>query len=420
MDKRRAPLSTWSALLTAIVMGSSALQVSQDFGIHRKTVLRWTKLAGMNLAHGRVGGLAPIDLSDPPVSPERAYRRLTLSDRMFIETALHAPGSSWSLRQIAAHLGVHVSTVSREVRKHQVRRSSVTTQTRVPESISSYHATLAHYRAAATRRMPRAKKLDDPFVRDQVVSGLNAKLSPQQVAGRMRVQFPNSPEVWVSHETIYQALYVQGKGALRHELTVEKALRSGRTSRLPHSRLPARNTRPWLAGALLSDRPAEVQDRAVPGHWEGDLVVGSENSGLVTLVERNTRFALVGRLPGRRDSHTVIDVLKRLVVGLPEELRKTITWDQGSEMAEHAEFTVDTGCKVYFCDPHSPWQRGSNENLNGLIRDFYPKGTNFNTVTDHQIHEMQLLLNDRPRKTLGFYTPREKLDELISGVALAS
>ncbi|WP_344778848.1 IS30 family transposase, partial [Gryllotalpicola kribbensis] len=197
---------------------------------------------------------------------------------------------------------------------------------------------------------------------------------------------------------------VQGKGALRHELTVEKTLRSGRKGRVPQSKLPRRSSRPWLEGARLSQRPARVEDRAVPGHWEGDLVVGPENSGLVTLVERSTRFALIGRLPGMRDSETVIDRITHMVRTLPKALFETLTWDQGQEMAQHARFTIDTGCKVYFADPHSPWQRGSNENLNGLIRDFYPKGTNFNTVTDAQIAEMQHLLNIRPRMTLEFST----------------
>lgn len=231
--------------------------------------------------------------------------------------------------------------------------------------------------------------------------------------------FPDRPELWVSHETIYQALYVQGKGSLRHELTVTKALRSGRSRRTPASRLPSRDVRPWLAGARLVDRPAAAADRAVPGHWEGDLVIGPGNSGIATLVERNTRFALIARLPGVRDSATVIDVLQDQIMRLPEHLRQTLTWDQGQEMSRHKDFTIATGCPVFFCDPHSPWQRGSNENLNGLVRDYYPKGTDFNSVSDEAIEVMVAQLNDRPRKTLGYQTPREKLNELISSVALA-
>ena len=223
----------------------------------------------------------------------------------------------------------------------------------------------------------------------------------------------------VSHETIYQALYVQGKGALRQELKVEKALRSGRKGRVPASQLPPRTSRPWLQGARLSDRPAEADDRAVPGHWEGDLVVGPNNSGIVTLVERQTRYVLIGRLPGCRDSATVTDVLAQMIAALPSRLVATITWDQGTEMAAHAAFTVKTGCPVFFCDPHSPWQRGSNENTNGLIRDFYPKGTDFNTLSDAELAETERLLNIRPRATLGFHSPHAKMTELIDGVALA-
>ena len=291
------------------------------------------------------------------------------------------------VRAIARELGVSPSTVSREIRAHQLRHWEA----------QYYDAEVAHFHAIRRRPRTRPGKLADPVLRREVVSRLNLKFSPQQVAGELRVVFPDRAEMQVSHETIYQALYVQGRGALRHELTVVKALRSGRTGRLPQSKLPARNTRPWLDGARLSDRPAEAEDRAVPGHWEGDLVVGPDNSGIVTLVERSTRYVLLGRLPGARDSCTVTDVLSRMIEGLPAELTKTITWDQGSEMASHRAFTVKTGCPVFFCDPHSPWQRGSNENTNGLIRDFYPKGTNFNDVTDDDLAETQRLLNIRPR-----------------------
>ena len=201
---------------------------------------------------------------------------------------------------------------------------------------------------------------------------------------------------------------------------MEKALRSGRTGRKPQSKLPARNTRPWLEGARLSDRPAEVDDRAVPGHWEGDLVVGPGNSGIVTLVERSSRFTLLGRLPGVRDSATVIEVMQKMIHTLPQAMLKTITWDQGTEMAQHATFTVVTGCQLFFCDPHSPWQRGTNENTNGLVRDIHPKGTNFNQVSDEELAHTQHLLNIRPRQTLQWDTPSERLAKLIDSVALAS
>jgi IS30 family transposase len=332
-----------------------------------------------------------------------------LPDRSLIQAALGLP-EPLSVRAIARELGVAPSTVSREIRGNRVRNNRE----------YRYLADVAHYRALSKRPRSRPGKLDAPTLRREVLSRLNHRFSPEQIAGELRAEFPDRSEMQVSHETIYQALYVQGRGALRHELTVVKALRSGRTGRVPQSKLPPRGNRPWLEGARLSDRPAEVEDRAVPGHWEGDLVVGPGNSGIVTLVERSTRYVLIGRLPGARDSATVTDVLSRMIEHLPDELAKTITWDQGSEMAGHKAFTVRTGCPVFFCDPHSPWQRGQNENTNGLIRDFFPKGTNFNDVPDDEIADAQHLLNIRPRKTLGFRNPHGMLTELINGVALTT
>ncbi|ANZ27876.1 transposase [Rhodococcus sp. WB1] len=379
-------------------------------GVSRTTVNRWAERAGMEICLGHVGGVKPVPMdAEPPRTPGRSYRRLTLADRSFIQAALSLP-QPLSIRAIAAELGRAPSTIARELEAHSV----------TDWGESHYDAELAHYRALTQRPRPRPAKLAGPALRGRVVALLNHRFSPQQVAAELQILFPEQPEMHVSHETIYQALYVQGKGTLRHELTVVKALRSGRTTRVPRSKLPARSKRPWLEGALLSDRPAEVADRAVPGHWEGDLVVGPDNSGIVTLVERSTRYTLLGRLPGTRDSTTVIDVLTRMIEGLPAELTRTITWDQGNEMASHAQFTVATGCRVFFCDPHSPWQRGTNENTNGLIRDFYPKGTNFNEVSDADLAETQRLLNLRPRQTLGWRKPCDRLAELIAGVALAS
>lgn len=390
-----------------LLLGWSALRIAQELGIGRTTVHRWARMAGMENVIGREGGIQLPRTSSDSSAPTRHYRRLTLADRAYIQAARSLPDPP-SMRRIATALGVAASTVSRELKRHALSHARE----------ARYLSAVAHHRTLLARPRPRPGKLTDPWLRETVITGLNTKHSPQQIARRLRLEHPNHPERHVSHETIYQALYVQGKGALRHELTVEKALRSGRTGRVPQSRLPRRSNRPWLEGARLSDRPAEAADRAVPGHWEGDLVVGPGNSGLVTLVERRTRFALIGRLPGVRDSRTVVELLQRMIRSLPSEFVRTLTWDQGSEMAEHQRFTVATGCRVFFCDPHAPWQRGSNENLNGLIRDFYPKGTNFNAVTDEQIALMQDLLNDRPRHTLGYRTPRERLNELLTGVAL--
>ena len=219
----------------------------------------------------------------------------------------------------------------------------------------------------------------------------------------------------MSHEAIYQALYVQGKGQLRHELGVEIALRSGRKGRKPRSKLPARG-KPWVEGREISARPPEAADRAVPGHWEGDLVVGGDlSSCLITLVERRSRFLLMSRLLVH-DADTVEERLVEMAASIPGELKKTLTWDQGSEMAAVAEFELATPFKVYFCDPHSPWERPSNENTNGLVREFFPKGTRFCDVTDEEVARVQHLLNTRPRKTLGWKTPQEAYSEYLRKV----
>ena len=394
--------------------GASAQETARRFRVNTGAVVEWARLAGMVIRMGARGGIEPVALARTVPDPQRSYRRLTREDRIFIEMAINT-SPAWSMRAIGRHLGVSASTVSREIRRHQVESG----RGRGLSRESRYHAGVAHHHSMRSRGRSRPGKLEQGQLRSLVVASLNEKYSPQQVAGRLRMMFPDRRELWVSHETVYQALYVQGRGALRHELTVVKALRSGRGRRIPASRLPSRDVRPWLAGARLTDRPASAGDRAVPGHWEGDLVVGPGNSGIVTLVERNTRFALIHRLPGTRDSATVIDVIQQQITRLPQQLRQTLTWDQGQEMSRHKDFTIATGIPVFFCDPHSPWQRGSNENLNGLIRDYYPKGTDFNNVTDDDIAAMVKQLNDRPRKTLGFHTPREKLNELINSVALA-
>lgn len=407
---RKIPWVTCAAAVHGLIAGRPAIEVAPALGVSMSALKSWAKLAGMELMMGPVGGARPMPM-DAVIdeTDERGYRRLTLADRSLIQAGL-AMNPPLSVRRIARELAVSPSTISREIRAHRLQHW----ETR------HYDARIAHYRALVARPRSRPGKLQHPPLRDAVVSRLNDRYSPQQVAGELTLLFPNDPEMHVSHETIYQALYVQGKGALRHELTVQKALRSGRTTRVPQSKLPRRSNRPWLEGARLSDRPAEAADRAIPGHWEGDLVVGPDNSGIVTLVERTYRFTLLGRLPGQRDSKTVTDVLAGMIEQLPATLTRTITWDQGSEMAEHAAFTVASNCKVFFCDPHSPWQRGTNENTNGLIRDFYPKGTNFNNVTDDDLAETQRLLNIRPRRTLGYRKPADMMNELINSVALAT
>ena len=259
----------------------------------------------------------------------------------------------------------------------------------------------------------------DPALRERVVDLLEDRVSPRQIAARLRFENPDDGSMRICHEQIYQALYVQGAGSLRAQLRVEKALRTGRTRRIPRSPLaglPKPRGKSWIRGATISLRPPEADDRAVPGHWEGDLIIGGDSSSaLITLVERTSRFVLISRLADNHRTRTVTDALKSMVDSLPRAVYSTITWDQGAEMADHAAFTLATDIKVYFADPHSPWQRPTNENTNGLIREYFPKGTDFNNVTDAQVRAVQDQLNRRPREVLNGQTPTEILDTIING-----
>jgi IS30 family transposase len=337
---------------------------------------------------------------------------LSLAEREEIALGL-ARGESY--RRIAARLGRAPSTVSREVATHSLHRHAVMFGR--PEM--GYKATCAHGSALVRRPRPRRAKLARRGrLRRLVLARLRQRWSPQQIAGWLRVQFSDRPEMWVSHETIYQAIYVQARGNLRAELALQKALRSGRVRRRPRPEAAGavRSHRPWL-GWHISARPAEAADRAVPGHWEGDLVIGRDGqSAIATLVERATRFLILVGLPGGRVSEHVVAQLSAAMRTLPAQLRRSLAWDQGAEMARHADFTVATDCPVYFCDPHSPWQRGSNENTNGLLRQYYPKGvTDFRAITQRQLNVVAAELNGRPRQTLGWHTPAEKLNQLLSG-----
>jgi transposase, IS30 family len=320
--------------------------------------------------------------------------RLTLADREEITLGLHA-GESFAV--IARRLGKAVSTVSREVAANGGR--------------GCYRAWRAHQRAGEQARRPKSCKLASPRLAAQVSSWLTEWWSPVQIAGKLRVEFPHDRMMWVSHETIYQALYVQGRGELRRELA--RCLRTGRAKRRPRGR--NENTGQIRDMVMISERPAEAQDRAVPGHWEGDLLIGGNlKSAVGTLVERGSRFVLLLHLPAGRDAHLVERAMRDAIGTLPAELARSITWDQGKEMAYHADFTLATGVPVYFCDPHKPWQRGSNENTNGLLRQYLPKGTDLSVHSAADLARIARSLNGRPRKTLGFMTPSEKLAEIIA------
>ena len=320
--------------------------------------------------------------------------RLGLGDREEVSLGLHA-GESFTV--IAGRLGRAVSAVSREVAANGGR--------------DGYRAWRAHQRARERARRPKGCKLDDPVLAAAVSAQLASWWSPQQIAARLRIAYPRDPMMRVSHETIYQSLYVQGRGELRRELT--RCLRSGRARRRPRGPGDDRGKIPGMV--MISERPAEVADRAVPGHWEGDLIIGKGNKSAVgTLVERSTRFVLLLHLPAGYAAERVEDAVRAAIGTLPAALARSVTWDQGSEMSGHAAFTIATGIPDYFCDPHSPWQRGSNENTNGLLRQYMPKSTDLSAHDTAGLAAIAASLNGRPRKTLGYMTPSEKLAELLA------
>jgi transposase, IS30 family len=320
--------------------------------------------------------------------------RLTIDDREQILLGLRA---EHSMSDIARGLGRHPSTVTREVNANGGRHD--------------YRAWRAHQRARECAQRPKSCKLARGPLQREVTKRLEQFWSPQEIARRLPLEYPDDPHMRVSHETIYQSLFVQGRGELRRELS--RCLRSGRAAR--KSPLPIDGRGHISNMVMISDRPAEVEDRAVPGHWEGDLIIGSANGSAVgTLVERTSRLALLLHLKHGRTAISVETAMRKAIRSLPEELVKSITWDQGREMVNHANFTIATGVPIYFCDPHSPWQRGSNENTNGLLRQYMPKGTDLSKLSAADLRRFQRSLNGRPRATLGYMTPLEKLAEIVA------
>ena len=332
-----------------------------------------------------------------PAVRRRSELRLSLAEREEISRGLAAGDS---LRQIAADLERSPSTVCREVHANGGRRG--------------YRALAADKAAWRRARRPKMAKLARcRRLRGMVEAKLAQRWSPEEISGWLARTYPNRPELQVSHETIYQSLFVQGKGSLSKEL--HSCLRTGRAMRRAKGYTKGGTGRGQLTNmVMISERPAEVVDRAVPGHWEGDLIFGKKMTAIGTLVERHSRYVVLLKLPNGHGAEEVRKVMTKRILTLPAQLRRSVTWDQGKEMAEHVQFTVDTGVQVYFCDPKSPWQRGTNENTNGLLRQYLPKKTDLSVYTQRDLDKIARSLNTRPRKTLGFMAPCEAFAEAVA------
>ncbi len=342
-------------------------------------------------ALARSGGLRPP-------TKRRSRRALTLAEREEISRGLAA---GQSMRAMAAQLGRSPSTVSREIDRNG--------------GPDHYRASLADQAAWRRAQRPKACKLaENPPLARIVAAKLKKRWSPRQIAGWLKRIFPDDPSLQVSHETIYKTLFIQARGALKKELI--QYLRRRRAMRRSRHHTQKTPNHGRICGTVsIRERPAEVEDRAVPGHWEGDLLLGGTNSQIATLVERHTRYVLLVKVASR-DTETVINALIRHAHKLPRELYKSLTWDCGKEMADHQRFRLATDIQVYFCDPHTPWQRGSNENTNGLLRQYFPKGMDLSDIHQNRLNAVARELNERPRETLQFYSPAEKFAECVAAI----
>lgn len=362
--------------------GSSASTACEAIGVNRRQGYRWIRAAG-----GRI----PVPKRPP------SGRYLGQDDRLRIAD-LRINGAG--VREIARQLGRTPSTISRELARNSHGNTG------------AYRPYAAQKRCDQQARRPKAWRLDAAELAGAVEERLVKNWSPQQISDDLARSFPDRPEMQVSHETIYQTLFVQGRGHLRVDL--HKHLRTGRAARRPRGQRFTAKGR-IRDKIMISQRPAEATDRAVPGHWEGDLIVGAASgSAIGTLVERTTRYVMLVHLPHGHSAENVRDGLIDTITTLPTHLRRSLTWDQGTEMAKHKEVTLAADIAIYFCDPHSPWQRGSNENANGLLRQYFPKGTNLNTHSQERLLEVAIELNQRPRKTLKGITPAAALKKLLS------
>ena len=384
-----------AAYFQLMQQGYSSKEACRIVGIDARTGQKWRN--GRHASGRQKKAVPPIyQEAPPPAGPSRYLRE---ADRIHIADRLREKAA---VRAIAAELGRSPSTVSREIRRN-----------RHPGN-GQYRPHAAQARADARRPRPKPGKIgQNTELRDFIQDHLALRWSPEQICHALRIRFPDRPEMHVTHETVYQALYVQGRGELRRELA--RALRSGRARRRPHRQAYTRQPRSIPNMVMVSDRPAEADDRAVPGHWEGDLIIGEGSSSAIgTLVERTTRYVMLVHLPINHSAASTRDGLVETVKTLPPHLRRSLTWDQGSEMALHQAFTIATDIPVYFCNPASPWQRGSNENTNGLLRQYFPKSTDLSVHTRDHLDTVAAELNSRPRKTLGWETPAERLHKLLA------
>jgi transposase, IS30 family len=376
----RTPLSRfvqewlWAARKAGIPVGRAAAEL----GISSMVARQWV---------ARAGGV-------PPRWSAGTGLRLSPAEREEIAVGLAA---GESMAAVGRRIGRPACTVSREVARHGGARG--------------YRAGRAQFEAQLAARRPKPAKLAvSRRLAGQVEEWLALRWSPQQISASLVREFPDDPEMRVSHETIYQSLFVQSRGALRKELT--GCLRTGRAIRRPRRGQDRRGKIPGMV--MIADRPAEAADRAVPGHWEGDLIVGrGSKSAIGTLVERSSRFVMLLHLPSGAGAEAVRDAMTARIAQLPAALRRSLTWDQGAELAQHHQFTADTGMQVYFCDPHAPWQRGTNENTNGLLRQFFPKGTDLSVHSRSDLDYVEMLMNGRPRKTLDWQNPAQALAGLL-------
>jgi IS30 family transposase len=429
VNQRETKQAFWARIAT----GASSEDAALASGVSQPVGTRWFREAG---------GMAPISL----VSHSGRYLSFAEREELALLKAQRA-----GVREIARRMRRSPSTVSRELRRNAATRGGAL----------HYRATVAQWKAERAAERPKAAKLVRnarlrAYVQDRlagtVTDGRGRSIpgprvpwigrrhgrradrrwgkcwSPQQISRRLRIDFPHDASMRISHEAIYQALYVQGRGALRRELSA--CLRTGRALRVPRARTRRSGKQFITPEVMISERPTEVADRAVPGHWEGDLIIGLSSSAIGTLVERSTRFTMLlhlppmpGHAPGAyikngpalagHGAEAVRNAIAAKITALPAQLRKSLTWDQGAELAQHVQLRIQTGLAIYFCDPRSPWQRGTNENTNGLLRQYFPKGTNVSRYSERQLDAVATALNSRPRKSLGWRTPAEALAEML-------